>query len=96
MKEYKASTKRGEQIISMGLRCDGYSLSDLYNSWSQEKQEAYERCLKEFESDKKSSVFRIGNANSFCFTASWLTFIEGEIAMRVETKDNSYLVWLGR
>ena len=46
--------------------------------------------------DMNSSDFGIGNANTFGFTCSWLTVKDGEKIMRIETKDNSYLVWLDR
>lgn len=38
----------------------------------------------------------VGNANTFGFTCSWLAIKDGENIMRIETKDNSYLVWLDR
>lgn len=41
-------------------------------------------------------LFGVGNANSFGFTASWLETKDGEDVMRIETKDNSYLLWLNR
>ena len=37
-------------------------------------------------------LFGVGNANSFGFTASWLETKDGEDVMRIETKDNSYLL----
>lgn len=80
MREYKASTKRGQALISMGERCCWGSLHNLYDSWSDAKQQA----------------FGVGNANSFGFTCSWLAIKDGENIMRIETKDNSYLVWLDR
>ena len=41
-------------------------------------------------------AFGIGNANTFGFTASWLGTKNCEDIMRVETRDNSYLIWLNR
>ena len=49
--------------------------------------------MKEY---KLSTAFGVGNANSFGFTASWLETKDGEDVMRIETKDNSYLLWLNR
>lgn len=45
---------------------------------------------------KIAQLFGVGNANSFGFTASWLETKDGEDVMRIETKDNSYLLWLNR
>lgn len=96
MKEYKASTKRGQALISMGERCCWSSLHNLYDSWSQAKQQAFDRCWKEFINDNQSTTFGVGNANSFGFTCSWLAIKDNENIMRIETKNSSYLVWLER
>ena len=96
MREYNASTKRGQQLISMGGKCFWSSLDRIYTRWSEQKQKASERCFEEYASDMNSHDFGIGNANTFCFTCSWLTVKDGEEIMRIETKDNSYLVWLER
>lgn len=96
MKEYKASTKRGQALIAMGERCCWESLRNLYDRWSDEKQRAFDWCWKQYRNDETSAAFGVGNANTFGFTASWLAIKDGENIMRIETKDNSYLVWLDR
>lgn len=96
MREFKASTERGQKIIAMRSRCCWQSLRNLYKTWSVAKQSAYDWCRSQYEADENASGFGIGNANTYGFTASWLTVIGGEKALRVETKDNSYLVWLDR
>lgn len=96
MIELKASTKRGQNIISMGERCCWSSLRNLYGNWSSAKQSAFDRCWEMYCKDKNSTAFGVGNANTFGFTASWVTIKDNENVMRVETKDNSYLVWLDR
>lgn len=96
MREYKLSTKRGRQIYDMGNRCCWSNLRNLYDKWSDAKEEAFNRCWEMYINDKNSTAFGIGNANSFGFTASWLAEKDGENILRVETKDNSYLVWLDR
>lgn len=96
MRELKASTKTGQKIITMGNSCCWYSLNNLYNSWSPAKQRAYDWCWEQYVNTENATAFGIGNANSFGFTASWLGTLEGENILRVETKDNSYLVWLDR
>lgn len=94
MIELKFSTKRGKKVYEMGNRCWHAQLNCLYESWSMAKQKAFDQCWEEYANDEHSTAFGIGNANTFGFTASWLTVIDGEKALRVETKDNSYLVWL--
>ena len=96
MREFKASTKRGQQLISMGERCCWGSLYNLYSTWSQSKQRAYDYCYDEYLKSDNHTAFGVGNANTFGFTASWLCTINGENAMRIETKDNSYIVCLDR
>lgn len=96
MKEVKASTKRGQELILMGERCCYSSLYNLYDSWSESKQKAFDWCREQFANDNHSTAFGVGNANSFSFTCSWLSIKDGENIMRVETKDNSYIVWLDR
>ena len=96
MREYKYSTARGKQIYNMGVRCCWPSLNNLYDKWSYEKEKAFDWCWEQFINDENHSDFGVGNANSFGFTASWLLTKNGEDCMRVETKDNSYLVYLNR
>ena len=96
MRVYKASTKRGQSLIDMGTRCCWQSLHNLYDSWSNAKQRAYDYCWEQYCNDNESTAFGVGNANSFGFTASWLFVKDGENVMRIETKDNSYLVYLDR
>lgn len=96
MREYKASTKRGQQLIEMGETCCWSSLRDIYGSWSEAKQQAFDRCWRKFKKDNKSTGFGVGNASKTSFTCSWYAIKDGEPIMRIETKDNSYLVWLDR
>lgn len=96
MKEFKASTKRGQQLIAMGNSCCWKSLHNLYEHWSKAKEQAFNWCHEQYCNDQNSTGFGVGNANTFGFTASWLLTKDGEDAMRIETKDNSYLVWLNR
>ena len=96
MKILKASTKAGQRVLAMRSRCCWNSLYNIYDSWSEAKQKAFDWCYEQFCNDEDSEAFGIGNANSFGFTASWLLTYEGEDALRVETKDNSYIVLLDR
>lgn len=96
MKYYNASTKAGERIIAMADRCIYHDLSDIYGRWSRAKQDAFDWCLNQFSLTENSTSFGVGSGNTFGFTASWLGTIDNENILRVETKNNSYLVWLDR
>lgn len=96
MREYKLSTARGKKLYDMGCKCCCYSLHNIYKKWSPKKENAFNRCFEQYCKDENSEAFGIGNANSYGFTASWLLTKDGENCMRVETKDNSYLIWLDR
>lgn len=80
----------------MGITCYCGSLRNLYYTWSLAKEAAYNRCYQMYMETENREAFGVGNANTFGFTASWLGTMNGEDIMRVETKDNSYLVWLNR
>lgn len=92
MKYVKSSTKLGKSIIERYNRLDGYYLSDLYGRWSTAKENAYRYCMCEFQEDETSSDFRVGSANTFGFSAGWKCEHNGCQAIRLETKDNSYIV----
>ena len=63
MREYKASTKRGQQLVAMGERCRYAQLSCLYESWSVAKQKAFDQCWEQYVNDNQSTAFGIGSAN---------------------------------
>lgn len=96
MKEYKLSTSRGKQLYNIGCRCCRSSLHNLYGKWSKEKESAFNWCWEQYRKGENSTAFGVGNANSYSFTASWIETKDGENVMRIETKDNSYLVYLDR
>lgn len=96
MIELNLSTKRGKEVYNMGFKCQGKSLFDLYKKPSHLKLKAYDECFFKFCNTQNSFCFGVGNANSFGFTCKWLAEENGTIYMRVETKDNSYKVWLNR
>lgn len=96
MREYKLSTARGKQLYEMGCRYDGLRLSQVYDKWSQEKQNAYDYCYNEYLETENRTAFSICSHNTFSFSCSWLGTKYGEDIMRIETRDNSYLIWLDR
>ena len=96
MRELKASTKAGQNILERARRCEGFTLDDVYTRCSPAKEKAYRDCWEMFLNTEKSAGFRICSFNTFGFTCSWRGEQDGERIMRYETKDNSYLIWLER
>ena len=96
MREFNASTSKGKEIIARATHYDGYTLRDVYDSYSAEKEKAYYECFREYVETENSQAFSICSHNSFGFTCSWVGTKDGENILRYETKDNSYLVWLDR
>ena len=96
MREYKVSSSTGKKLYNMGNTCCWPSLYNLYDRWSHAKEEAFDDCWEKYLGTENRCAFGVGNANSFGFTASWLGTKDGEDIMRIETKDNSYLLWLKR
>lgn len=96
MKEYKLSSARGKQLYRMVTTFCCGSLYNLYDRPSLAKQAAFDYCWEQYMATESHEAFGVGNANTFGFTASWLGTMNGEDITRVETKDNSYLIWLNR
>ena len=93
MRTLKASTSQGKKVIKMAIRCNSTTLEELYKTYSKQKQQAYDVCHKLYIREEGYN-FRVGNANTFGFTACWLVKGEHFDELRVETKDNSYRVIL--
>ena len=94
MRTLKATTSQGKRVMGMAYSCKSVRLDELYKAYSSEKQKAYDRC-RELCAKENGYSFRVGNANTFGFTACWL--VKGEHfddfdELRVETKNNSYRV----
>lgn len=94
MKILKASNKNGQSILWSAKNCIGHTLNDIYKSWSSAKQNAYNDCLRWYSESENAYNFRVGNANTFGFCASWFCDYQGEKAVRYETKSNTYIVLL--
>ena len=95
-KVVKGSTRRGQDLIIMGERWAGNTLSQCYDNWSHAKQKAFDWCWEKYVHTENSSAFGICSYNTFGFTVSWLGLYEGENALFIETKDNSYIVLLDK
>ena len=70
--------------------------SYLYDNPSYAKEKAFNLCYEQYIKSENGSAFGVGSATTFSFTASWLCTYNNEEVMRVETKDNSYMVYLNR
>ena len=88
MRVVKASTTLGKRLIAIGQKYEGTFLYQVYDKWSTEKQEAWDKCYDEYCETYGAQQFSICSHNNYSFTCSWFTH-EG---MRLETSRNSYLV----
>lgn len=84
----KASTELGKRLIAIGQKREGTFLNQVYDKCSTAKQEAWDKCYKEYCNTEGAEQFGICSHNTFNFTVSWFT----PKGMRLETSKNSYLV----
>lgn len=77
MIKVKLSTKRGKDLFERGSKWDGNTLNQIYDTWSQAKQQAYDRCYDEYLESHNNDAFSIISHNSFGFSVSWLCTIDG-------------------
>lgn len=96
----KGRTKRGQAMIEKGEHYCGFYLSDVYTSYSVEKQAAWDYCFRKYCETDYSSEFHICSYNTFGFSVAWCgEYIyedETEYCLFIETKDNSYVILLNR
>lgn len=88
MRIVKASTALGKRLIKTGVQREATSLNQVYDKWSAEKEEAWNKCYDEYCNTDGAKQFGICSHNTFNFTVSWFT----PKGMRLETSKNSYLV----
>ena len=88
MRIVKASTALGKRLIQTGQQWQGTFLNQVYDKWSAEKEEAWNKCYDEYCNTEGAEQFGICSHNSFSFTVSWFT----PKGMRLETSKNNYLV----
>ena len=96
MREFNLSTKQGQNIYNRGCNYEGFSLASVYGRASAEKERAWDWCYEQYLATEDRTAFSICSHNTFQFSVSWLGTKDGESIMRVETANNSYLVWLDR
>lgn len=88
----KESSAKGKAIIQRGSQYKGATLRQVYDSWSQAKENAYNYCYNKYLATLDHDSFSICSANGWAFTCSWLGKYEEQDALFFETKDNSYIV----
>lgn len=92
----KYSTKAGQKIVQMGTKWSGNYLHQVYNKWSQKKEDAFHKCYDEYLTSENHSAFGICSANCHMFTVSWLCTIDGENVMIYKTHKHTYKVLLDK
>lgn len=92
----KASTKAGYRWIVAAKKNEGSKLSDIYGSYSVNKEEAINWCLNQYNSTENSENFRIISHNSNFFTVAWEEILENEPVLHIETAKNTYIVYLNQ
>lgn len=83
----KGTTKRGQELLKKSQNWEGKYLSQVYDRWSQAKQNAWDYCYNLCISEN-GEQFSIISHNSFGFSVGWFT----EQGARIETPKNSYLI----
>ena len=96
MKQLKASTQRGKDILRRAKSNEGYFLSDIYSTYSNEKLNSWKWCEHQYLTSDRGKNFRICSHNTFGYTVAWECYYNEERALRMETKDNTYIVYLDR
>lgn len=88
MRKVRIETSLGNKLYCISRHNEGKYLSDVYSHYSQAKLTAWNRCYQEYLRDETASGFRICSHNVYGFTVAW----ETDLGVRLETKDNSYLI----
>ena len=83
----KATTKKGQNMIASANNFEGYTLNEVYGTYSTAKYQAFYDCLMKAQAENGKN-FHICSHNTFGFSVAWET-AEG---VRIETPKNSYLI----
>lgn len=87
MLTFSTDTAKGKMLFDRANCNEGYDLYDIYTTFSQEKTQAWRKCLNKCL-DEDGRHFRIIAHNRYGFSVAWDTR-EG---VRIETPTNSYLI----
>ena len=96
MKELKFGTKAGKAIVDRVSHYEGRYLWQVYEKPSEAKKKAFFYCEDLFYRTENAELFSICSHNTFQFSCGWFGTKDGEPIARLETANNSYLVWLER
>ena len=83
----KSTTKKGAAMLNSAKTFEGYTLNEVYSSYSNAKLCAYHHCLNK-AANENGHNFHICAHNTFGFSVAW----ETEKGVRIETPKNSYLI----
>ena len=83
----KATTKKGQNMLQSAKNFQGYTLNEIYDSYSSAKYNAFVYCLNK-AANENGKNFHIYSHNSFGFSVAWNV----ENGVRIETPQNSYLI----
>ena len=90
------SSKRGADIVKRGEKWEGNWLNQVYDSWSARKQQAFDWCYEKYLATPDHDAWGICSHNTNTFSVSWVGTYNGENALFMETKSNSYVVLLDK
>lgn len=88
MKEINQYTKRGQELLALARRNEGFALSDVYAKASYRKILSYDHWFREALEEGTPVTFRICSHNSFSFTCAW----DSKDGVRYSTAQNDYLI----
>ena len=88
MTTIKATTKRGQMLVSSARNYEGTTLNEVYGNASYAKHQALNHCMTLCYNEGGRN-FRIISHNTFNFSVAW-DMPDGSV--RIETRDNSYHV----
>lgn len=87
MKTFKATTRKGMELIDRYNNFEGVRLEDVYGTVSSAKASAYEDCRR-WCAEENGENFHICSHNTFQFSVAWKT----AYGYRIETATNTYKV----
>lgn len=88
MKEINMNTKRGQELLALARRNEGFALSDVYANAGYRKKLAYDYCFREALEEGTPLTFHICSHNAFSFTCAW----DSKDGVRYSTAQNDYLI----
>lgn len=88
----RADSAKGQSIIAMCDRFDGYELYDVYTHWSLSKDNIFEHWKNIYKNMEDAHGFRICSHNSHIFTLGWYVNIQFKTACIYITPTHNYIV----